>query len=328
MPSGRRPIRVGLVLYPGCTPAGLFAFADLLHSANRLAGQPVFETAFIAAQAGPVECTHGQVLKATHAIPDARVDALLVPGFLAESSTQVREVAKQNQTLIRTLREMPRSVGAWSYCTGVAFVAAARRLNGSSATVTWWLAEAMRRDFADVQWQTERTCVWSRSAATAAGANGYLEIAQHLIEEELSPDAYGNLKKLLVLPRPERSHDVFRVLNLMERSDPLIRSLYATVHALSATELTVARLAEALNTTERTLARKTKALTGVSVASHVRTIKLHQVSERLVHTKAPASSISGELGFSSESAMSRMFKELTGLTPAQYRQTFSKLGAS
>jgi transcriptional regulator GlxA family with amidase domain len=327
MPAGHRPFRVGLVLYGGCTPAGLFAFADLLHSANQLAGQPLFETAFIAAQAGPVECTHGQVLKATHAVHEARIDALLVPGFLAESSTQVQDLAQRNPALIRALRELPSSVGTWSYCTGVALVAAARRLNGTSATVTWWLAEAMRRDFAEVQWQTERTCVWSRTVATAAGANGYLEIAQHLIEEELSPDAYGNLKKLLVLPRPERSHDVFRVLNLMERSDPLVRRLYAKVHALAATELTVARLAEELHTTERTLARKTKALTGVSVASHVRTIKLHQVSERLVHTKAPASSISGELGFSSESAMSRMFKELTGLTPAQYREAFSKPGA-
>ena len=55
------------------------------------------------------------------------------------------------------------------------------------------------------------------------------------------------------------------------------------------------------------------------MASYVRRLKLHQVSERLIHTSAPASTISADLGFSSDSAMRRMFKDLTDMTPAQYR---------
>jgi AraC-like DNA-binding protein len=86
----------------------------------------------------------------------------------------------------------------------------------------------------------------------------------------------------------------------------------------------VARLARQLHTTERTLARKVAAATGFAVAGYVRRVKLNQVSERLIHTSSTASAISEELGFSSDAGMRRMFKELTSLTPAQYRQAFGR----
>ena len=45
---------------------------------------------------------------------------------------------------------------------------------------------------------------------------------------------------------------------------------------------------------------------------------------RLTLTSAPIKSISDELGFSSDSNLRRMFKELTELTPAAYRQRFAR----
>ena len=47
-------------------------------------------------------------------------------------------------------------------------------------------------------------------------------------------------------------------------------------------------------------------------------------SPGLTLTSAPLSTISNELGFSSDSNLQRMFKELTRLTPMQYRQRFSR----
>jgi transcriptional regulator GlxA family with amidase domain len=69
---------------------------------------------------------------------------------------------------------------------------------------------------------------------------------------------------------------------------------------------------------------KVVAATGLSVAAYVRRIKLNQASERLILTSASASTISAELGFSSDSSMRRMFKELTALTPLEYRQAFGR----
>lgn len=318
------PFRIGLLLYPECLPAGLFAFADLVHAANRRAGMVLFEPVFVAAQAGLVECAHGHSLKAASAAQDACLNAILIPGFWAESAWQIAGALAKNAGMITALAGLQRSVMMWSYCTGVCLAAATGRLNGQKATVTWWLADMMREQFPKAVWQTERTSVYNLRTATASGVNGYLPIAQSFIEKRISREAYRDLTKLMVLPRPERTHHAFQMRSLIEQPDRLLRKLHMIAEQISATEATVARLAQELNMTERTLARKVVAATGLPVASYVRRIKLNQVSERLIHTSAPANTISAELGFSSDSGMRRMFKDLTALTPAQYRQAFGR----
>ncbi len=305
-------------------PAGLFAFTDLVHAANRRAGARLFETMFVAAQAGVVECAHRQPLEAGVSIQDGNLDAILLPGFWAESPQQVSAALSINAHLIAELAGLRKGVMLWSYCTGVCLLAASGRLNGQKATVTWWLADTLRKNYPKVIWQSERTSIFNLRTATASGVNGYLPIAQALIEKYLSTEAYRDLTKLMVLPRPERIHHAFQTINLIEQADPLLRRLYAAAEQIPATEVTVYRLAKELNTSERTLARKVVAASGLSVASYLRRIKLNQAGERLILTSAPASTISAELGFSSDSSMRRMFKELTALTPVEYRLAFGR----
>jgi len=316
--------RIGLLLYPSCMPSGLFAFADLLHAANRRAGKILFEPVFVAAEAGRVKCAHGQSLEAVDAMSSAGLQAVLIPGFWAESPQQVADVLEKSASLIKALGALQKSVMTWSYCTGVCLAAACGRLDGQAATITWWLADVTRHRFPKIRWQTERTSIWNARTATASGVNGYLPIAQAFIEKRLSMDAYRDLTRLMVLPRPERTHQVFAGISLVDKPDRLLQKLHAVTEQLPASELSVRRLAQALHMTERTLARKVSAATGTSVADHARRIKLNQVSERLIYTSAPASTISAELGFSSDPGMRRMFKDLTGMTPTQYRQAFGR----
>lgn len=317
-------LRVGLLLYGECMPAGLFAFADLLHAANRRAGKRIFETVFLAAESGVVQCAHDQPLVASGAVERTECDAILVPGFWAESPQQIANALATHTPLIEALARRPKSVMMWTYCTGVCLLAATGRLDGQNATVTWWLADLVRARFKKITWQTEQTSIFNLLTATASGVSGYLPIAQSLIERRISSEAYRDLTKLMVLPRPESAHPVFQTMSSMEQGNGLLRKLHAIAEAMPACKVTVGLVASALNMTERTLARKVSAATGLSVANYLRRIKLNQVSERLIVTFAPASTISEELGFSSDSSMRRMFKDLTALTPAEYRLAFGR----
>ncbi|MDF3933695.1 GlxA family transcriptional regulator [Pseudomonas citronellolis] len=321
MPS---PLRIGLVLFPGCMPAGLLAFADMLHAANRRTGQALFDTHFVGVRAGAVECAHGTQLTASHGLAELAPDAVLIPGFWGESAQQVEAALAANAPLLGALARLGKRCSVWSYCTGVSLAAAAGRLAGEDATVTWWLADALRKRFPGVRWHTEKHCVFNPRNATASGVNGYLPIAQALIERRVSPTVFHDLIRLMVLPRPTQAHDAFQALSLIEQPSELLRRLHGLVQKLPAEQVTVQRLAEALGLSERTLARKVRAETGTAVAAYARRIKLSQVSERLTLTSAPIKSISDELGFSSDSNLRRMFKELTELTPAAYRQRFAR----
>ncbi|HEY0585436.1 MAG TPA: helix-turn-helix domain-containing protein, partial [Pseudoduganella sp.] len=309
-------MRIGLLLYPDCLPAGLFGAMDLLHAANLRAGKALFEPVFVAARAGKIDCAHGQQLNAAVALDDAALDAILVPGFWGQSLGQAARTLEANAGLIAAVAALPRRVLLWSYCTGVCLAAGTARLDRQAATITWWLADFAATTFPKVGWQFERTLAFNDRNATASGVNGYLPIVQALVEMKLGKEAYRELTRLMVLPRPEeKTHIAFHMLDLIEQRDALLRKLHLTVEQLAASEATLARVAAALHTTERTLARKVLAASGMPAAAYIRRVKLKQVSERLVYTRASATTISIELGFSSDSGMRRMFKDLTGLTP-------------
>lgn len=318
-------LRIGLLLFPGCMPAGLFAFADLLHAANRRRGRALFEARYIALQAGPVVCAHGVTLQAEAALGSAGLDSVLVPGFWAESAEQMNALLAEQTVLVSALSKHARSLQLWSYCTGVCLLAAAGRLDGQGATVTWWLAQAMQQQYRKVHWQSEQNCVFNERTATASGVNGYLPIAEKLIERSVSSDVLRDITRLMVLPRPAIPHAAFQGTALIEQPSGWLRQLHGLIEQMPAERVTVQALASQLAVSERTLARKVSRETGQTVAAYARRIKLNQVSERLTLTSLPLASIGAELGFSSSSNLQRMFKALTGLTPVAYRRKFGRV---
>ena len=318
------PIRVGLLLYPRCMPAGLFAFTDLVQAANHHTGRTLFEIQSVALHSEAVDCAHDMPLTAAATFDDTAFDAILIPGFWAESPQHVADALVQNADLVSALTGLPKKVKLWSYCTGVCLLAATDKLRGDPATVTWWLANAMRKWHPGVLWQSEQNCVVNERTATATGVHGYMQIAQLLIEQHVSAEVFRDLANLMVLPRPMQAHGAFQSISLIGQSDRMLRKLHSLVEELPANDITVQRLAKELNTSERTLARRVATETGYPVAAHARRIKLNQVSERLISTSIPASTISAELGFSSDSSMRRMFKKITALTPSEYRLKFGR----
>jgi transcriptional regulator GlxA family with amidase domain len=305
-------------------PAGLLAFADMLHAANRRTGLELFDMRMIALRAGPIGCAHGLVLEATHGIDEGALDAILIPGFWAESAQHIDQALAANADLVAALSIRGKRCQLWSYCVGVCLAAASGRLDNQYATVTWWLADTMLKRYSKVRWQSEKNCIFSERNATATGVNGYLPIAQSLIERHVSPAVFRDLIKLMVLPRPAQSHDAFQAISLIQQPSRLLRQFHALVERLPAERITLLALAHELGMSERTLARKVRHETGVPAAAYARRIKLSQVGERLTLTSAPINTISEGLGFSSDANMRRMFKEMTALTPAKYRQRFSR----
>ncbi|MBA1147578.1 helix-turn-helix domain-containing protein [Ectothiorhodospiraceae bacterium WFHF3C12] len=316
--------QIGLLLYPDCMPAGLLAFADLLHAANRRLGKRVFTTTRVGLATGPVACANGLTLEATHGLETADLDAVLVPGFWAESPAQVEQSLTVNHKLIAALARAGRKTPLWAYCTGVCLLAAGGALDGRAATVTWWLTDALVREHPAVTWRPEREHVADGGTVTASGVHGYLPIAQRLLEEQISPSVFNDVSRLMVLPRPLQPHEAFGSISPVQQPGKLVRAVHRWVEEQPAERITMPRLAAALKVSERTLARRVKAESGMSPAAYARRIKLYQVAERLTLTSATLGSIGAALGFSSESNLSRMFKQLTGLTPVQYRQRYSR----
>lgn len=318
-------MKIGLLLYPSCLPAGLLTGLDFFRAANLLAGKPIFNVKLVGIDSAPVICGHDQRLIPEITIEKFNPDAIVLPGFWADSPLQTKEVLFQNKKLQFYLNTLSAKKSLWSYCTGVFFHAQTGRLKGKRATATWWLAQDLIKGFPEVQWQVHQTCILNPLDITSSGANGFYSIFEEILKKHAHKKVLSDVQKYLMSPPLLEQNDPFYQLDMIPRSAPLLSRVIRLVEKNPAYELSLNFMAAELGVSTKTLARHLKQEVPWTPAHFFRMIKFKQAGELLITTELSISEVCAKLGFDDESNFSRSFKTSVQLTPAQYRQKFKKI---
>jgi len=210
----------------------------------------------------------------------------------------------------------------WSYCIGVALLAAAGRLEGKQSAMTWWLCDGMRERFPRTQWLRSESVVADGRMVTASGAHGYLPLMLEQLPGVYGEEVIREVSEVLMLPQPRVRHDAFRDVDMMTLQDAELRKLMLFAQRTTASELNLDGAASHLNVSVRTLCRQVQLVTGLAAGEWLRRIKLRQAGEALCSMNASIKQISDEVGYSSEASLHRAFKKTTGLTLVAYRQAY------
>lgn len=310
-------MKIGLLLYPDCLTSGLFAFSEMLRAANLRTGKRLFDCVWVS-RSGEAFCRDGLTLN-TMALPGAELDALLIPGAWRDQSSIQNE---SDDALIDAIGALPTTVAVFSYCTGVYLAAKAGRLDRQRATTTWWLLDSIRDHFPRTQWQLNSTFIANKRNATAAGVHGYQPIALSLIEQRGSKALASAIQQYMVLPRPIERNTPFQALPELVQQNPFLRQIVQWVEACPYSQLQTTALAAHLNLTPRTLSRHIVSMTPYNTLKLMRLIKLNQVSDQLISSRQSIATISDAMGFTDDTSLRRSFKQITGMTPGDYRRTF------
>jgi transcriptional regulator GlxA family with amidase domain len=255
---------------------------------------------------------------------DEPCDAYLLPGFWAESAADLDHMIARQAKLVAWLRQLPNQAELWTYCMGVALVAAAGRVDGSKATATWWLEHPLRKQFGAVRWDFARPVIREGRIITAAGANGYWALLNELLAARVPAEVLRDVQQAMFIPRADMGHPAFRPVELMVQIEPQLQRLIAYAQSVPATALNLRGAADYLNVSSRTLSRRIEQYTQVSAGKWLRLIKLRQVADTLRTSSASIKTICVEVGFPDEGSLMRSFKRVTGLTASQYRQQYGR----
>jgi transcriptional regulator GlxA family with amidase domain len=313
--------KVGLVLYPGCMPTGLLAAADVFQAVNRRIGKQVMEPVWLGADGASVTLPGGLAISPAQSL-DVRCDTYFLTGFWAGSAAGLARTLERNATLLDWLRGLPQQAGSWSYCMGVALLAASGRLDRREATATWWLEHALRQRFPAVRWDFQQPVITAGNMLTAAGANGHWTLLRILLAASLPPEVVRDVELAMLLPRADVAHPAFRPVELLAQADVRLQRLIAFTQALPATAVQLNAAAQFLAISSRTLSRIIGQATGIGAAEWLRLIKLRQVGNALLASAAPVKSICDQLGFADEASLMRSFKRATSMTTSAYRQQY------
>lgn len=322
MTKANTSFTLGLVLFPGCMPAGLFATSDLVRACNLRAGQKRMNVKWVGVEPGVVPTYQGPAVQAETTFFEARCDAWLLPGLWVASATDLDAVVQVQHSVVQAVRGLPEQTQVWSYCAGVALAAAAGRLDGQAATATWWLQPALAARFSRVEWRSTSDLVLADCAITAAGPSGYLPLIINRLAHHFDEDVLQDVQELLMLPSPRSRHEVFERVDMMRLDEPGLRSLLSWAQSTPAQDLTLTLAASQQNVSTRTLSRLVERVTGISAGEWLRLVKLSQAADALRTTRTPIKRISDQLGFAAEANFYRAFRTATKMTPTAYRQAY------
>lgn len=312
-------MRVGILAYDSCLASGVHGFSDTLAVANLALGREVFQTAVLSAGGGPVRCFAGAFLHAVAALDDTEAgvrewDVVYVPPAFGLAEPDVRPC----QWLGRAHAAGAVACGA---CAGVFFLAAAGILGGRPATTHWGLAKAFSVRYPDVPLDTDRILVDGGDYVCAGGVTAYFDLALHLVARHASPETALHCARTLLLD-PGRVRQTPYMNLLPAAGDETVARACRWLEDNHTRPVRMRELAEAVHLTERTLLRRFRGSIGRTPAGYLQAVRIERAKRLLETGGEPAGEVAAMVGYGDATAFFKAFRELTGLTPGEYRRRF------
>jgi transcriptional regulator GlxA family with amidase domain len=218
----------------------------------------------------------------------------------------------------------------YSACSGAVMLAETGLLDGCHATSHWGYQDLFRRNYPRVQFDPVPNLAFARPdgrIVTAGGATSWHDLALHIIARHASPGEALRIAKVYLLKRHAEGELPFTPLVRQQpHADSVVRKCEHWLGEHFRDPDAISCVVEMAKVPERTLKRRFKAATGTSLIEYVQNLRIEEAKHVLESEPVPVDAVSAEAGYADASFFRRLFKRLTGLTPAQYRRMFRGVG--
>ena len=123
----------------------------------------------------------------------------------------------------------------------------------------------------------------------------------------------------------QNTGEFYSVREMKSKANTKLSSVIQYIESHAAELEKIEDIADACYISRSHLARLFRQELNISVMSYLNSVKLHKASELLLKTNNSIIDVSIECGFNSAQYFSRVFKNLIGCTPHEYRKKYKKV---
>ena len=325
---------IALLALPESTPAAIYGLYEVFLSAGRtweqLTGEasdvPLMTPRIVTADGAPVQTDYGIAIAPHEAMGEA--DIVIVTDLVLDPESPF--AGRWTRQIDWLHERYAAGTTICSVCTGTAVLAEAGLLAGLEATTHWSLADLLRRTYPDVRVAARKILVPAgpeHRIITGGGATAWEDLALYLIARFCSPAEAVRIAKIFLFGDHSEGQLPFAGARRPRRHDDAviweiqgwIADHYHRAHP-------VAAMVEQSGLTERTFMRRFRAATGSAPMEYLQTMRIEESKHLLETTEMPVDQVAVEIGYEDPNFFRRLFKRRVGITPARYRQRFSRLG--
>jgi transcriptional regulator GlxA family with amidase domain len=223
-------------------------------------------------------------------------------------------------------RQLDAGKLACSTCAGSVVLAEGGLLDGQEAASHWSAAALFRDRYSKVLFRPERILCesgYEGRLLTTGGASSWHDLALYLIGRFCgSSEAVRAAKIFLIGDRSHGQLPFAAMTRPRQHSDAVIADCQSWIAERYAEPNPVSRMVARAALPERTFKRRFRRATGYAAVDYVQVLRVEEAKQLLEATSKSVDSIAASVGYENAAFFRRLFKRLTGITPAQYRQRY------
>ncbi|EOB3569262.1 AraC family transcriptional regulator [Vibrio vulnificus] len=301
-------ISIGICEYPSVLKSAVYGLEELFLLASRVCREQGIDVLF-----EPIIISH------TDLIEDSFTVVILPPASIDDYYLSPKD------EFIEWLRaQYSKGTILSSACAGGFILASTNLLGKREVTTHWALAETFVRMFKDIPLNSNKILINHGDIVTAGGMMSWLDLGFELISKYSSPWVVRLLGKTLVIDTSQREQSYYQQFKpSFAHGDLVIVSVQQTMHQRYTEPVSIRQLAKQVNLAERTMQRRFLKATGYNPNQYLQRLRIQNACDYLESTKRSFEWIATQVGYEDISACRKVFINIVGLTPREFRKRFS-----
>lgn len=250
-----------------------------------------------------------------------KTDLIIIPSV----NHQYAEAVKRNQPMINWI-EMQYHSGAAvaSICTGAFLLAASGLLNGKSCATHWAAADNFRQMFPEVNLQPDQLITDEKSIYTNGGAFSFLNLMIYLVEKYFDRATAIYCAKIFQIEMDRNSQSAFAIFTGQKKhSDELVQQAQTFIEHHVQEKISMEALSLKLAVGRRNFNRRFIKATGNTPLEYAQRVRVEAAKKALENSRKTINEIMYDVGYSDVKAFREVFRNITGMSPLEYRSRFN-----
>ena len=261
-----------------------------------------------------------------HLISDIKkTDLIFVPALFGDLKTAL---AANNDFIPWITKQYRQGAEVASLCIGAFLLAATGLLNGKKCSTHWRSANTFREMFPEVDLVDDRIITEERGLYSSGGAISYWNLLLYLLERYTDREIAIIASKVFAVEIDRKNQSAFIMFNGQKtHEDEPVRMAQEFIEKNVQDRISVEELATKFAIGKRNFERRFKKATNNTPVEYMQRVKIEAAKKGLETSRKNVNEVMYEVGYTDTKAFRTVFKKITGLSPIDYRNKYSKVMA-
>ena len=252
-----------------------------------------------------------------------KTDLIIIPAIYGEIDTAI----KANEKVIPWIKKMHQNGSeVASLCIGAFLLGETGLINGKQCSTHWAYYNQFREMYPEVEIVDGTVITDEGKIYSSGGANSIWNLLLYILEKYTDRNTAILAAKYFAIDIDRNSQGAFTIFTGQKaHNDKEILQTQNYIEKSYQDKLTINGLADKVDISQRTFERRFKLATNNTPVEYVQRVRIEAAKRSFESSRKNVSEVMFDVGYSDMKAFRDVFKRVTGITPIEYRNKYSKV---